>query len=225
MLHCDGATPLHKFVFPFFLILYLLVTHIRFMRKTAFVMIHLALMIGCFFTTLTKVEEVDDTPFASSIAYAEPTPEITPLPGQVNPYKTRSELLMAATNYVGALTPDQAATIWAEGLTHRSAAMQYIVMTEKLKSEYARQLDAVKSNWVTGMSSPWVGGFTFEKINNLDNLHAEIDIKFEIVNTASPPKYYNAKLWLIKEDGFWRISRISTDKELTLYTFYTPAAN
>ncbi len=61
------------------------------------------------------------------------TPDIKPFPGQVDPYRTRSELLMDATSYTGVFSPEQAAIVWLMGLEGRSAALQYTVMTEKLK--------------------------------------------------------------------------------------------
>lgn len=150
------------------------------------------------------------------------SPEITPAPGQVNPYKTRSELLMDATAYTGVFTPEQAAVVWAKGLEVRSAAMQYIVMTDKLKKEYAEQLDTLRSNWVTGMSSPWVQSFTITEVKTPDDTHAEIGLKFETMAGGIPPEFFDAKLWLVNESGFWRIDRIWTDKGLYYYTLYQP---
>lgn len=159
---------------------------------------------------------------ASATEAAFVSPEITAQPGQVDPYKTRSELLMDATNYVGVLTPLQAIEVWAKGLERRSAAMQYIVMTENLKRKYAEQLDALRSNWVTGMSSPSVQGYAITKTTGADDTHAEIDLKIETAATYSPPEFYDAKLWLVREGAFWRIDRIWTDNRLYPYTLYQP---
>ena len=155
------------------------------------------------------------------ITIVSASPEITAQPGQVDPYKTRSELLMDATKYTGSLTPEQAASVWAKGLEERSAAMQYIVMTDKLKKEYARQLDALSSNWVTGMSSPWVQSFSITNISKTDDSHTEIELKFEIMAVYFHI-CYDAKLWLVREGDFWRIERIWTAKELYPYTLYNP---
>lgn len=149
-------------------------------------------------------------------------PEITAQPGQADPYKTRSELLMDATNYTGVFTPEQAAEVWAKGLIRRSAAMQYTVMTEQLKKKYAGQLDALRSNWVTGMSSPWVQDYTITKENRTDDTHAEIGLKIETAVTTSPSEFFDAILWLVREGEFWRIERIWTDKRLYPYTLYQP---
>lgn len=149
-------------------------------------------------------------------------PEITAQPGQVNPYKTRSELLMDATNWTGVFTPEQAAEVWAKGLEKRSAAMQYTVMTESLKEKYAGQLDGLRSNWVTGMSSPSVQGYTIIELNRTDDAHAEIGLKIETAATYSPSEFYHARLWLIRKGEFWRIDRIWIDKDLYPYTLYQP---
>ena len=157
----------------------------------------------------------------SSTAAAVPaSPEITAQPGQVDPYKTRSELLMIAADYTGVSTPEQAVELWAEGLIRRSAALQYTVMTEKLKAEYAGQLDALRSNWVTGMSSPSVQGYAITKANKMGNGHAEIGLSVEVAAAWGPSEFYEAMLWLVHEGEFWRIDRLRTDERLYPYTLF-----
>ena len=150
------------------------------------------------------------------------SPEITAAPGQVDPYRTRSELLMDAARYTGVCTPEQAADVWAKGLEQRNAAMQYAVMTDVLKVEYVKQLDALRSNWVTGVSSPWVSDFTIEEVSRSDGTHAKIGLRVETMTSHSPPEVYHADLRLIREDGFWRIEEIRADQELYAYTLYRP---
>lgn len=159
---------------------------------------------------------------ASLTGAASAPPEITAQPGQVDPYKTRSELLMDAANYTGVFTPEQATEVWAKGLEGRSAAMQYTVMTETLKKKYAEQLDALRSNWVTGGSSPWVQSYTITEADKTDDAHTEISLRIETVSSYSPSEFYEARLWLIREGEFWRIDRIWTDKRLYPYTLYQP---
>ncbi|HWS42796.1 MAG TPA: hypothetical protein VN421_06870 [Pseudoflavonifractor sp.] len=158
----------------------------------------------------------------SSAGAAAAAPEITAQPGQVDPYRTRSELLMDASNHTGVCTPEQAAGVWAQGLMRRSAAMQYTVMTQALKEQYAAQLDALSSNWVTGMSSPWVQRYTVMEASRPDDAHAEMALSFETATSTGPFECYNARLWLVREDEFWRIERIWTEEGLYPYTFYQP---
>lgn len=158
----------------------------------------------------------------AAMAESEP-PEITPQPGQVNPYRTRSELLMEAAEYTGVSKPEKSAELWAMGLQYRNAAMQYVVMTEELKREYAAQLDAQRSNWVTGMSSPWVQDFVFTEVRKVDECHTEINLRVDTATSYSPTQSYKAKLWLVHQSDFWRIERIWTDEELYPYTLYKPS--
>lgn len=155
-----------------------------------------------------------------NLVMAADLPEITPQPGQANPYKTRSELLMDATKYTGVNSPEAVAEVWATGLKDRSAALQYTVMTAKLQKEYAEQLDELRSNWVTGVSSPWVQSFSITDVTKTDDLHVKLKLKVEVVATKTPSQYYYAKLWLIREGDFWRIERIWTDDELYTYTLF-----
>ncbi len=129
---------------------------------------------------------------------------------------------MAASHYTGVCTPEQAADVWAAGLMQRSAAMQYTGMTRALKEDYAAQLDALGSNWVTGMSSPWVAGYTVTQAGCSDDTHAEMALRFETVTSYGPPEFYDAKLWLTREDSFWRVERIWIEEGLYPYTLYRP---
>jgi hypothetical protein len=129
---------------------------------------------------------------------------------------------MIAAGSTGVFTPEEAVDVWAKGLERRSAALQYAVMTEALKEDYAGQLDALRSNWVTGMSSPSVQGYTVTKKNTAGNGHAEIGLLIEVAATWSPSQFYEAKLWLVREGEFWRSDRLWTDQRLYPYTLYQP---
>lgn len=138
--------------------------------------------------------------------------------GVVDPWQVRCELLMDATNYTGVFGAGEAATVWAEGLLHRSAALQYTVMNKELKKEYAERLDKVGSNWVTGQSSPAVQDFNIVAVINEDN-RATVDLKIKIGNAWDAGQVYDAKLWIAKEGEFWRIEKIWTNEALYPYTF------
>ena len=141
--------------------------------------------------------------------------------GTIDTYRTRSELLMEATNYTGVFTPEEAATVWAEGLYRRSAALQYTVMTEKLKKQYAEKLDKWGSNWVTGQSSPSVMSFMITSVEKTDKTHSKVNLKFEVGSPSTSSKYYDAILWLVREGEFWRVEKIWTDQALNVFTFLT----
>ena len=139
---------------------------------------------------------------------------------QINPYKIRSELLMEATNYTGVCSPKKAALVWAEGLKLRNAAIQYTVMTKALKSIYAKQLETSTSqgNWVTGMSSPWIESYTILSKIKISYFEVKVIMNFHAATSAGLFDSYKATLSILKEDPFWRISKIDMDKDLYVYT-------
>lgn len=139
---------------------------------------------------------------------------------QPNPYQVRSSLLENATDYIGVCSPEQAALVWATGVQSRNAAIQYSVMTKKLKTDYAEQLETTtyQGNWVTGMSSPWVD--TFEISDRTVSIPGEIKIAvvFNTISSAGLDGKYQALLTIIKEDSFWRIKSLQMDTGLYAYT-------
>jgi len=136
----------------------------------------------------------------------------------VNKYEVRSALLMQATNHIGACSPEATALVWASGLHLRSAALQYAVMTKELKLEYAQQLEETAPNWVTGMSSPWVYGYSIVQHEAIgDNKH-RVKLTFATMTSTGPAGNYQATLLLIREGEFWRIAEVAMDNGLYPYT-------
>ena len=133
-------------------------------------------------------------------------------------YQTRSGLLMEAMKYVGACTPEDAAKIWAEGLKARSAALQYAVMTDMLKEEYAKRLETTAPNWVTGLSSPWVDSYILVKLRDGNANSKTAELLFSLVTSAGSAGEYAASLLLTLENGFWRVAGVSMDEALYPYT-------
>lgn len=137
---------------------------------------------------------------------------------EVNTYEVKSELLMEAMNNVGVCKPEYAADVWASGLKLRSAAIQYSVMSQKLKDEYAAQLDESAPNWATGISSPWVESYKI--INTLMQSSDKyvFELEFSLSTSAGPAGDYEATLTVAKEGDFWRIIKIKADDALYPYT-------
>lgn len=132
-------------------------------------------------------------------------------------YEIRSRLLMEAMNDIGACSPQQAALTWAKGLKMRSAALQYSVMSKKLKEEYARELEKNNPNWVTGISSPWVESYEIAGIKTKEDTFT-IKMLISTRTSTGPAGDYVALLTVSPEDGFWRIKEITADRELSPYT-------
>lgn len=128
------------------------------------------------------------------------------------------QLLMDAMDEVGVCRPEQAVDVWARGLMERSAAMQYAVMTDSLREKYVKSLAKNAPNWVTGLSSPWVSGYTVEQVQEPADDRRVYTVSVKTKTSTGPAGKYRAVLSLREENGFWRINGISADDELSVYT-------
>ncbi|OQB25529.1 MAG: hypothetical protein BWY11_00289 [Firmicutes bacterium ADurb.Bin182] len=137
---------------------------------------------------------------------------------QADKCEIRSALLIEAMDGVGVCNPYDAPNIWAKGLKKRNAAMQYSVLSNKLKNPYKKQLEKTFPNWVTGVSSPWVEDVTIAGAEKPAENEYVFDLKVYTMTSAGPAGEYDARLTVSLEDGFWRISDIDMDKELEVYT-------
>ncbi|HWS30625.1 MAG TPA: hypothetical protein VN512_11040 [Clostridia bacterium] len=133
-------------------------------------------------------------------------------------FETKNALLMDAMRFVGSCTPEDAAKTWAEGLVKRSAALQYAVMSDMLKAEYAKRLETTAPNWVTGVSSPWVESYTIEKLGEGSEKGKVAELSFTLMTSTGEAGKYTASLLLAVENGFWRVAGISMDEALYPYT-------
>ena len=130
----------------------------------------------------------------------------------------RTRLLMEAMDDVGVCKPEQAVDVWVRGLTERSAAVQYAVMDDDLRKDYAKSLEKAAPDWVTGISSPWVCGYGVGQM--VETAQGQQLYTISVMTEASegPAGEYLAVLALHEEDGFWRIGGICADDGLAVYT-------
>ena len=167
---------------------------------------HLSLLFICLFISglilLNVMGYFLDLEYVSVIAAME----------EINKYEIRSRFLMQ----------EKAVEVWAKGLITRNAAMQYSVMSGKLKEEYEKQLDENFPNWVTGVSSPWVENYEITKTERTDENTYIFHLRIFTKTSAGPAGEYKATLTVGYENGFWRITKISADKELSVYTGFDP---
>jgi len=150
---------------------------------------------------------------------------VGPPSAETRMYRGRYNLLTKATDYVGVDSPKKAAELWASGLALRSAAMQYVVFTKELKDKYSEHLDSFESNWVTGQSSPSVQRFIIYNVDDIDEYNARVDLIFEIGSYHGGFKFYPATLYIIKEDDFWRISKIDAHREVLNHAYFPCTTN
>jgi len=133
-------------------------------------------------------------------------------------YPVRNQLLLEALNFVGVCDRESAATVWAEGLKRRNAAMQYSVMNSELREEYAAQLETAFPNWVTGVSSPFIKSYEILKTTPLGNARAEIVLEFTTATSTGVAGAHRATLTVERDGPFWHIVDIDADDELFVYT-------
>lgn len=136
----------------------------------------------------------------------------------IDKYEIQNRLLIVAMDSIGVCTPEDAAKVWSNGLKMRSGAMQYSVMTKKLKNEYKEDLEKSFPNWVTGVSSPWINSFKITKMDKYNDSKYIYTVVFYTKTSTGAAGEYIAKLTVIKELNFWRISNVFADKELDVYT-------
>lgn len=141
--------------------------------------------------------------------------------GQADKLKMRSELLAEAMKYVGVCSPEGAVDTWVAGMIKRSAAIQYAVMNDTVRAEYAKHLEKNAPNWVTGVSSPWVSGYEIVKSESPDENTRVVKITVRTETSTGPAGNFNAILTVTREGDFWRLSKLALDEGLYPYTGFT----
>ncbi|HWR21863.1 MAG TPA: hypothetical protein VN366_00165, partial [Feifaniaceae bacterium] len=139
-----------------------------------------------------------------------------------NRYEVRNELLLQAMERFGASTPEEAADIWANGVSMRNGAAQYSVMSAALKKKYAMQLEETAPMWVTGVSSPWVSSYWTVWAQEPQEGQQMRQLMFMTETSAGPGPTYTATLTLVKFGGSWRITDVSMDEGFYAYTGFQP---
>ena len=137
---------------------------------------------------------------------------------QAEELESRVKLLEQAMAHVGVCSPEDAVDVWVQGLMERSAAMQYAVMSPALKAQYAKALEKTAPNWVTGVSSPWVNGYSVFDVSEISPDMRLFSLSITTQTSAGAADSYLAVLALEPDGAFWRIGGICTDEELLIYT-------
>lgn len=130
----------------------------------------------------------------------------------------RARLLAEAMDSVGVCSPEEAVDVWMRGLAARSAAMQYAVMDAPLRAQYAAALEQTAPNWVTGVSSPWVGGYDVFDVSEAGDGLRLYSLHVTTETSTGPAGTYLAVLALQKNGGYWQIGGLCADDELRAYT-------
>lgn len=138
--------------------------------------------------------------------------------GDIVQCSVQRDLLKDAMNYVGVDTAKKTVDVWSEGLKQRSAAIQYSVMTKKLKDIYEKDLKERNANWVTGMSSPWVDSYEITNEKKVNDKTQVFEVEYNTATSTGVSEPFTVILEVIKDNDFWRISKVNGDELSTAYT-------
>jgi len=130
----------------------------------------------------------------------------------------RAKLLEEALDSVGVCSAEEAVDVWARGLMARNAALQYAVMDAPLRKQYTKALKTTAPSWVTGVSSPWVSGYSVFDIDETEEGLRLYSLYVMTETSAGPEKVYLAVLSVQQNGSYWRIAGICADEGLSAYT-------
>jgi hypothetical protein len=134
---------------------------------------------------------------------------ITPIKAQddkdvkIQQLEANLRLFDEALREISPSTPKETALIWAKGIATRNGAMQYSVLSDRLKEEFRKKMEG--QIWVTGTSSPWVIGYALTDTKKVGESY-EVTVEFSWGTSAGPAGKTQSKLTILKEGGKWRIS-------------------
>lgn len=165
------------------------------LRKYIFKVVLVALLL----MSLTISVNADSSVYADSMASGSNKTETDG--SEIN--KMRITLLERALE---PKEPYAAVKAWAEGVKTRNGALQYAVMSPKLKD--LNYDGFVELGWVTGVSSPWVESYEIvEKYRLNDDIYRYL-VKF-IYTDSTKSCFYESKYVTINNfDGSWLVSNI-----------------
>lgn len=108
-------------------------------------------------------------------------------------------------------TPQEAADTWAEGVKTRNGALQYAVMSDKLREIYRADFEG--AHWSTGVSSPWVD--SYEVINQSENNGTyEYEVRFHLMTSTGDAGYSTSRITVVSSGttGQWAEEKWCVDE-------------
>ena len=127
--------------------------------------------------------------------------------------KAKADMFQQAIDDFGAISPDEAAFLWAKGVKGRNGALQYAVMDSNLKKAFNDNMEKERPSWVTGVSSPWVEYFEIVKSEKEDDSTYYITVRFDLATSTGSAGSYNTCLLIVKDGKYWVIEKIAGDSQ------------
>jgi hypothetical protein len=125
---------------------------------------------------------------------------------EIHKLQTNLRLFDEALSELQAPTPEETALVYAKGVKSRNGAMQYSLLSNKLKAEFRKKMG--NEIWVTGVSSPWVSNYKIISKKKASGVH-KITIKFNWATSTGSAGSTQEELTIAKENGKWRIININ----------------
>lgn len=131
-------------------------------------------------------------------------PDLASLQSQVN-------LLQKA---LAPTTPREAIEKWATGVKERNGALQYTMLSPKLKEQRLYSYESCR--WVTGTSSPWVERYEIVKETQTGDGVWEYEVKFELATSTGPAGSGLHKIVVKQYEQNWYISQIDGESGFSI---------
>ena len=124
----------------------------------------------------------------------------------------KSKLFREAIDEFGATSKEEAINIYAKGVMNRSGPMQYSVLCNKLKNEFAKAMEEDKNYaWVTGVSSPWVKDYKILKIKKESSNEYKATVVFFLETSSGTFANDKTILTLKHKNNKWCITNIKEE--------------
>lgn len=116
---------------------------------------------------------------------------------------------------VAAKTPEEAVDTWARAIKARNGALQYAILSQRLKERQRESFEA--AGWVTGTSSPWLERYNIGRAQeNADGTRTfRVQFDYRTSEDADKPERWDeiASFPVIVEqkEGRWYVSALPTE--------------
>jgi hypothetical protein len=125
---------------------------------------------------------------------------------------------ISALDFYSPNTPQDAATIWAEGVAGRNGLTQYSVMTSDLKDKYLEVTTANYSGLLFPAGTDSIDSWSVESLDENEDGTYKATVCFEVSSPLGEAVTSNAELKINCEDDGYAVSSVSVESALYPFT-------
>lgn len=112
-----------------------------------------------------------------------------------------------ALNEFGAITPDQAVTLWAKGDKTRNGVFKYSVASNELKQWLINRWGTPEKNfWIIGGSSPWLTSFEINSKISVSTTEYQYVIQYNWATSAGQESPSVEQLSVVLINDTWSVT-------------------